>query len=192
MIDVSLIKPKCKLLKPKVLFFDEVTSTNEVAWKHLSAENAQNNVVVIADVQSKGKGRFSRTWYSPSGENLYLSILLNISIPLDRIHLITAIGALAALDTVAENTASGKACIVFPNDVHINGKKISGVLAECKLISGNPDAFVLGIGVNVNTIKFPSEIVSLATSLKLLENKPFELEKIATTLLERIDHYYSC
>ena len=100
---------------------------------------------MFAEEQSKGRGRFGRTWVASKGRAVLCSIILRPSITVDRVPLVTALGALAAADVAGHG-----ARIRFPNDVLLNGKKIAGILVEARFISAQPDVFIVGIGLNVN------------------------------------------
>lgn len=175
---------------PRIFTFDSVDSTNDAAWKLYYEHGENEGIIVFADSQSCGKGRFSRKWHSPAGENIYCSVILRPQIKINQIHLMTALGTLAALDAVNEHSPE-KAAIIFPNDVYIHSRKIAGILTETKLISDMPEAFVIGIGINVNTLEFPDDLRPTATSLAILNNgRALDRQAVAHSLIRRIDHYY--
>ena len=130
----------------QVMRFQRVTSTMDVAWQLVEAE-APHGMTVVAQVQTAGRGRFSRRWISGEGDCLLASVLLRP--PADSAPLLSIAGALAAADAVRALT--GLACAFkWPNDVLLNGRKVSGVLTEVRADTEGNVIVVLGVGLNVN------------------------------------------
>jgi BirA family biotin operon repressor/biotin-[acetyl-CoA-carboxylase] ligase len=152
------------------------TSTNDLAWKAL-LEDVPEGTAFFAEEQTRGRGRFGRSWAAPKGKAVLCSVILRPGIEAARVPLLTAMGALAAADVVGE-----EALIRFPNDVMLDGKKIAGVLVEARYISGRPDLFVLGIGINVQA--HPPGVG--ATSMGPDVSRP----SVARALLEALDGWY--
>jgi BirA family biotin operon repressor/biotin-[acetyl-CoA-carboxylase] ligase len=123
----------------------EVTdSTNRVAAA-LAAEGAPEGAVVVADVQTAGRGRLERTWEAEPGSSLLVSVLLRpTGLPVPRWHLVTAAAGLAA-QSACSSVAGVEVAIKWPNDLLIGKGKVAGILAEA---SGS--AVVLGMGLNVH------------------------------------------
>jgi BirA family transcriptional regulator, biotin operon repressor / biotin---[acetyl-CoA-carboxylase] ligase len=113
-------------------YFDAVDSTNDIAMQWLQA-GAQTGSVVIADEQRQGRGRKGRTWYTPPGAALAVSVIVKPS--LERINRISMIGALAVYDLCAAFGIKNLG-IKWPNDVQINGLKVSGILPEAAWYRG--------------------------------------------------------
>ena len=118
-------------------------STNDLAWRE-ALDGAADGTVVFAEEQTKGRGRFGRSWIAPKGEAILCSIILRPRIGVDRVPLITALGALAAAEV-----AGPGAHIRFPNDVLVEAGKVAGVLVEARFVSSRPEVFIVGIGLNV-------------------------------------------
>lgn len=176
-----------KLLGRQILFFAQIDSTNTFARAQAS-RGAPEGLVVLADGQSKGRGRSGRTWISPAGVNLYMSIVLRPLIPLRKIPLITLVAGVAAAEAL--NDLSGLAVkIKWPNDLLIHGKKIAGLLAEGE---GGNEFLILGIGVNVNwsRAEIPEELQQVATSLYAEKGIEFSRTLVAQELLEKIEEAY--
>lgn len=151
-----------KGLDISVEYFDEVTSTNELLKEY--AKTNHNEKIIIAGLQTAGKGRKGRNFYSPMGTGLYFSILLFPNDKLDKIVNITAMTAVAtalALDEVVFN-GEDTTLIKWVNDVYINDKKISGILTEgySSFESSEDNYIVIGIGINLYppTDDFPKDI----------------------------------
>jgi len=149
----------------RVLHHFEVTgSTNEVAFR-LAQEGAVHGAVVLAEQQTRGKGRRGRVWLSPAGLNLYLSAILRPELSPQRAPELTLLAAVALAETLRE--AGAQAFIKWPNDVQVEGLKIAGILTELSAEPERVHFVVLGMGVNLNLrqAEFPPELKGLATSL---------------------------
>ena len=126
-----------------VLHYDTIGSTNDEA-RRLAGQGAAHGTVVHADQQSTGRGRMARPWFSPPG-NLYMSVLLRLDLPPHRLSELSFLAAVAVAETVAQLLPSRVGITLkWPNDVLVDGGKISGILLETF-----DDATVLGIGLNV-------------------------------------------
>ena len=173
----------------RILCVGSVTSTNDVAWAEAVA-GAEHGLAIFADEQKKGRGRMGREWFAPKGSSILCSVVLRPEIDVDRVPLVTAIAALAAADAVDE-LARVHAKIRFPNDVFVGERKIAGVLVESRFISGRPDLFVVGIGLNGNVKAegFPVDLHNPATSLQVEAGRPVNLAAAARSLLEALDRW---
>ena len=147
-------------------------STNERA-KELALAGAPHGTLVTADEQTAGRGRQGRTWSAEAGDALLLSVVLR---SLDELLPLRA--AVAVADAIPL-----PAQIKWPNDVWVEGKKVSGILVE-----GRPQEgwAVLGIGLNVATRSFPEELAEIATSLAL-EGAALSREEVLDALLVSLD-----
>jgi BirA family transcriptional regulator, biotin operon repressor / biotin---[acetyl-CoA-carboxylase] ligase len=164
--------------------FETVGSTNTVA-----AEQAKNGApegyCVVARQQTAGRGRHGRTWISERGAGLYLSLVLRPLLPVEQLPLITLMAGVAAYDTFHHLGLSPD--IKWVNDILLNERKVSGVLAETvETPIGN--AVVLGIGINLTSGNIPSEMVSTATSL---QDEGAPIDSVEEVLLERLDDWYA-
>ncbi len=170
---------------------NEVPSTNQAAAA-LARENAPHGTVVVAEGQTAGRGRLGRHWHSPSGKNLYCSILLR-ALPagaqqadwLSWIPLIAALAACRAVQVVAGLTPSVK----WPNDILAGGRKLGGVLCESSGV-GTPHAVVIvGVGVNVNLREdeFPADLRPIATSLLIEARQPCDRAALLAALLLELE-----
>ena len=142
-------------------------STNNLL-KTRAAEGAPEGTVVVAGQQSAGKGRMNRSFYSPPGTGLYMSVLLRPQVGAEQSLFITAAAAVAvasAIDAVSENTAG----IKWVNDVYLHGRKVCGILTEASfsMENGGIEYAVLGIGVNILPPAggFPLEIKNLVSTV---------------------------
>jgi len=133
--------------------------------------------VVLAGEQTAGQGRHGRSWHSEAGSGIYCSVVLKPT------PVLTLALGLATADAIAHST--GMMCdLRWPNDVMLAGKKVAGILVQ--LADGNA---IAGIGINVNHTKFPPELASEATSLRLHTGAPISLTDILLTLLPAVDRF---
>jgi BirA family biotin operon repressor/biotin-[acetyl-CoA-carboxylase] ligase len=172
----------------RVVLLPATGSTNDDA-RRLAQEGAPEGTVVVAGAQSAGRGRLGRSWHSPEGSGLYLSIVLRPAEPHDRVGRYALIAALAAQET-CRSTGAVAARIKWPNDVLVEGRKVAGVLAELR--SGPAGAeLVLGFGINVLTPAggYPAELASIVTSLADASGRPVTLEETAVALLSALGRW---
>ena len=165
-------------------YFPTIDSTNTQA-KRMAAEGAPHGTVLIADSQTGGRGRMGRSFHSPAGTGIYMSMLLRPNCPAaDLMHLTCAV-AVAAADGV--ETATGlRPKIKWTNDLVVGRKKLGGILTELSLdSSGNVDYAVIGIGINCNqdAADFPDDIKQIATSLRLSTGKPTDRAAVIAQIL---------
>lgn len=165
-------------------YFDETGSTNEDA-KHFAAEGDPSGTLVVADMQKAGKGRRGRSWVSPAGTSIYMSIALKPEFAPDKASMLTLVMALSVCKGIAEVTGL-ESCIKWPNDIVINRKKVCGILTEMDLEMDYIHSVVIGIGINVNQAEFPEQISETATSLQIECGHSI----IRAKLIERCMHYF--
>ncbi len=165
------------IIGSKLYYHDEVDSTNEYAKRILN--EATDGTVVLADIQTAGKGRIDRQWYSPEG-GLYISIILFTEKPL----LIPVLAAVAICETF-NNNYDILLGIKWPNDILLNDKKIAGVLVEVV-----DAALILGIGINLNIQEFPEELEKNASSIFLETKKKLDKMMVFNDLCREIDNDY--
>src|SRR5215475_1465073 len=147
-----------KKLGSTVLRFDSVSSTNDVA-KDFASSGASEGLCVIAKEQIAGRGRQGRTWSSPAGEGLYMSVVLRPAIKPSDAGMITLASAIAVAETLRLDYETD-AEIKWPNDVLLRGRKICGILIESAVQDDRLDYIVLGIGVNTSQSSFPEEVAN--------------------------------
>lgn len=149
-------------------------------------------IVVIADRQERGKGRFGRCWISPPGANIYMSIITRPQIDPEYATLLTIMAAVGC--TVALRRVTGlNVAIKWPNDLMVSGKKIGGILVEMKSYPDRIIFAVIGIGINVNIDinVFPDDVRKTATSVKNETGKLYQRTVIIAEILNEIDRRYT-
>jgi BirA family biotin operon repressor/biotin-[acetyl-CoA-carboxylase] ligase len=177
--------PRVAALGRPLIWVAEVTSTNDLA-RLLAAAGAPEGAVVVSDVQTHGRGRLGRVWYSPPG-GLWCSILLRPTHAhgLGRLSLGVAVAVAEAVEAETDVHVG----IRWPNDLVAGGRKLCGVLIEAAAGS----AVVVGIGVNVcvDVQALPAEIAARATSLHLLVDPPPDRRRLLDAVLARVGHWYA-
>lgn len=181
---------KKPLLGKEIHFYDELPSTNGHAMT-LASQGAGEGEVVIADRQIEGRGRLGRTWQSPPGVNLYLSVILRPRIKPADAPWITLMTGVAVAQTVSRYCRDGVS-IKWPNDVMAHGKKLCGILTEIKMTTGGIDFAVVGIGVNINMTKdtFDEGHRYRSTSLKEECRCDISRSEFTAALLESFEEWY--
>ncbi len=167
----------------------EVDSTN-TACKRLAAEGSADGAVVMADCQTAGKGRRGRSFLSPPGMGLYLSVLWRPDCPPERLLPLTALSAVAVCRAV-EGLGGVSPRIKWPNDLVLKGRKICGILTELSLEgeSGHVEYVIVGIGVNCRQRPedFPPELREIAGSLDMALPVTVRRPALAAALMEELD-----
>lgn len=171
---------------------ESVTSTNTVL-KEIAEQGGKEGMVVIAEQQSSGKGRLGRSFYSPKGSGLYLSILLRPRFSAEESLSITTAAAVAVAEAV--DAVTGEASqIKWVNDVYFHGKKVCGILTEASVDFENNGLHyaVLGIGVNLREPEdgFTGELQKVAGALFREAPPPGSRAKLAAEILNRFFAYY--
>ena len=153
----------------RIELFDCLPSTNREAAQFAQAE-VEHGTVVVADSQTAGRGRLSRTWFSPPGANLYCSIILRVMRPPERLtewlSWLPLISALAAAEAI-EQVSSIHVSVKWPNDLLISERKVGGILCESGTGSRSDPFQIIGIGINVNVDHedWPADLLDSATSI---------------------------
>ena len=183
-----------------VICFDEVGSTNDVAFD--SARQARSDgLVVLAESQHKGRGRLGRKWISPPGCNILMSVLL-VDEQNTLAHEALTIAAGLAVAEGIDGACRVDCRLKWPNDVLLDGSKLSGVLVEIKNVPLSAQGkaptrksrrcVVIGIGINVNTAPPRNELTSPAVSLAGHLEAAVERVEVIREILARLDHWIDC
>ena len=171
-----------------IIYYKQLESTN-VKIQELAAEGALHGTVVVAEEQTAGKGRRGRSWESPAGENIYMSILLRPILEPEKAPMLTLVMAYSVIKALQMCGYQGVQ-IKWPNDLVLSGKKVCGILTEMSLLGNQIDYVVVGVGVNVNTSQFSQELSDKATSLYLEQGqKAAKQELIEFIVSQFYDEY---
>jgi len=174
----------------EIIVLDETTSTNDVVLQ-MANGGAPEGLVVFAEHQTGGRGQRGNIWESAAGKGLLCSVLLRPNVALqDSARLVD--WAVKGIAWTLESTCLRKVTIKLPNDIHIDGRKVAGVLVEMRAQPGAPHLAVAGIGVNVNQTPshFPEQLRDRATSLAIVLGGPVDRNALAIALLRSLDHLY--
>jgi BirA family biotin operon repressor/biotin-[acetyl-CoA-carboxylase] ligase len=170
-------------------WYDTIDSTNTKA-KELAKAGAPHGTVIVAGKQTGGRGRMGRSFSSPEGMGVYLSVILRPKYPADQLMHLTCAAGVAAMEAV-EKVSGICPDIKWANDLILGGKKLGGILTELGFVGSALDYAIIGIGINCRqqTEDFPPELRDIATSL--LESgqdiNPNELAAALTESLYRMD-----
>ena len=163
------LPPGLRVFTERVTYFDVVASTNDIAMA-LLASGAPEGTTVLAAKQTAGRGRRGRSWFSPDGAGLYLSVVLR-GIQSASVTLLAGVAAAEALRTATRVPVE----LEWPNDLVVEAlerqkdkvprAKVGGILSEGLPGDGKGAGVVVGIGVNVLSTSYPDEIAARASSL---------------------------
>ena len=171
--------------REQILSLEEVESTNTLA-KEMVKNGAKHGTVVIADSQTGGRGRMGRSFQSPAGQGIYMSLILRYPVSPDALMHLTCATAVYLRDALAE-IAPIEPQIKWTNDIIHQKKKLAGILTEL-VITGQETCAIVGIGLNVcqNSMDFLPEIRSIATSLQLILDEKVAREAVFAKILQNL------
>ncbi len=180
---------KTRRIGRPLLAFDRITSTSDMV-KQFALKGASDGLVVVARSQSRGRGRRGRTWVSPAGQGVYLSVLLRPRLASSDAGWLAILGGVAVARVLGQ---LGVKCVAlkWPNDVLVNGRKIAGVLVEPRLGRGHVEFAVVGIGVNVaqRPRDWGAPLRQEATSCAI-EGVRANVNEVIVKLLKEVDKWY--
>ncbi|AAM25144.1 MAG: Biotin-(Acetyl-CoA carboxylase) ligase [Caldanaerobacter subterraneus] len=166
---------------------ESLSSTNDMA-KEL-AYKVPDGTVIVAEEQTKGRGRMGRSWFSEKSSCILTSVILKPQIRPEKTVALTQVAALTVVKAI-EEVCSVKTKIKWPNDIILNSKKVCGILTEMSSEIDVVNYIVIGIGINVNCTEFPDDLKEKATSLQLELEKPVDRKKLLASLLNNLEIYY--
>lgn len=173
----------------EVLYFDTIDSTNTKA-QELAEKGYPSGTLVVADKQESGKGRRGRSWISPSGTGIFMTLMIKPDINPNNASMLTLVAALAVAKAITSVTGE-EAMIKWPNDIVVNSKKVCGILTEMNAQFDYINHIVVGIGINVHNESFPEEISQMASSLMIeAGGKRFHRAQIIAETMSYFEQYY--
>lgn len=186
-MDVNLLSTSLKketLLK-EIIYFPKIESTNTYA----QILKFKDDTLVLTNHQTKGKGRFGRSWISQEGQNLAFTLVKKIKVHVDEVQLLNLYTAYSLVSTLKKmfRDISEKFSVKWPNDILLMDKKVAGILIEVQNLKDTEKTFLIGIGLNVNQTEFDPGISFRATSLRNELNSEIQREKI---LIEFMNFFY--
>ena len=155
---------KTKLLGKNTIYYKEIDSTQNEVWRMIE-NDCENGSVVIADIQTLGKGTHGRTWHTDESNNIAFSFFLKTNCNIKKLDGITVEIAKIIVD-IFEKQYGINLSIKEPNDIVINNKKVGGILTESKVLCEKVEYIVVGIGINTAKEHFTEDIKDIATSIK--------------------------
>lgn len=180
---------KGSLFGKRIHHFFKVDSTNRVALE-LAHAGEPEGAVVLAEEQTAGRGRAGRTWHSERAVGIYVTLVLRPKLAPVQAPLLTMMAGLSAYTAI--QTHSGLVVdLKWPNDLLIRGKKVGGILTEMHAEPGQVRFVIVGIGLNVNQERFPGELGSVATSLRIESGRPQSRLELLVRLLREFESDYN-
>ena len=174
------LSPQTEFMGRELVWTYSCDSTNSAAKRR---SDMIEGTVFASEVQTAGRGRLGRSWLSPPGCGIWMSVLLRPPLPPAEVAPVTLAAGLAVAETVGGT-------VKWPNDVVMNGKKVCGILTEMSAEMERVDHIVVGIGVNANTSEFPAELMDKATSVMLETGKACNRRRLAERILEQFEARY--
>ncbi len=173
----------------RIVEYHEVIDSTNIRARRLAEEGAPMGTLVVSDCQNAGRGRRGRSWVSPSGKNIFMSLILRPDILPSSASMITLVAALAVYDGIktVTNLDTG---IKWPNDIVAGGKKLCGILTEMSAELEGIRYVVVGVGINVNMEEFPDDVSLTATSLYLETGEKVGRSRLIAAIMVAFEQYY--
>lgn len=174
------------LWQERIHYYNVIDSTNTQA-KRMAAAGAPALTVLIADSQTGGRGRLGRSFLSPAGSGIYMSMILRPGVPPAELMHLTCAAAVAACDAV-EQTLGFRPGIKWINDLVVDGKKLAGILTELSIDPKTSlvDWAIVGIGLNCNERQFPPELADIACSAAMVTGQSIDRSELSAALIDAL------
>ncbi len=167
----------------------KIGSTNSAAM-HAAAEGAPEGTVFLAERQTAGRGRGGHSWHSTQSEGIYCSVILRPVLPPSDAAILSLAVALAVHAAVQSRDPHITPDLKWPNDLLIDGKKFCGILTEMNAEATRVRHIVVGMGINVNHVTFPTDLKPIATSLRLASGREWARVELCAALLKSLEREY--
>jgi BirA family biotin operon repressor/biotin-[acetyl-CoA-carboxylase] ligase len=189
--DYLLMQIKSDLWKD-IIVYDSVESTNDLAMSLATKGEIAPGTALVADQQTRGKGRLGRTWESPAGSNIYMSLIIRPELEPKDTTMLTVLAAVAGVRAI-QRSCDIPVSIKWPNDLVISNKKLGGILTEVRADPDRVGLAVIGMGINVNMDfrGLPDVIRDIATSVRIETGKKHPRNEIIIQLLKEFEHWHS-
>ncbi|MBP3824744.1 MAG: biotin--[acetyl-CoA-carboxylase] ligase [Butyrivibrio sp.] len=179
------------------IWYKDITdSTNDDA-KRLAEEGAPHGMLVVADKQEQGRGSRGRSWETPAGVGIAMSLIVRPKVPIECVSMLTLVMGLSVAEGAEQainesiSESSFTCNIKWPNDVILADRKICGILTELHMEpSGEMSDVVIGVGINVNMARFPEDIKDVAGSLLTGCGRPIDRSLVVARVMERFEENY--
>lgn len=173
-----------------LIIYESLGSTQDLA-RELARQGDSEGTAILALEQTSGRGRLGRTWVSPPGKNLALSVILKPQINPQHASLLGMAASIATAETV-ESCGIARAELKWPNDVLVNGRKIAGILSEAAVTSDRVEYVIVGLGLNLNCSRedFPHDLRESVTSIATCTGQIYDVEETARVFLHKMHGLY--
>jgi BirA family transcriptional regulator, biotin operon repressor / biotin---[acetyl-CoA-carboxylase] ligase len=170
---------------------ESVESTQRIAHRFAS-EDVPEGTVIIAEEQLSGRGRMDRKWHSPKYTGIWMSLIIRPNIPLSKAPQLTLLTAVSIVQAIEETTDLLPE-IKWPNDILINGKKVTGILTELQAEADRIHSIIIGIGLNVNQTRedFPLELRETASSLYIELGQTVSRAEVIRCIFKNFEKLYT-
>ncbi|MDV6377696.1 biotin--[acetyl-CoA-carboxylase] ligase [Sporosarcina sp. GW1-11] len=172
-----------------IRYFKTCPTTQTIA--HEEAQNgASDGTLIISEEQTAGKGRLARPWVSNAGRGIWMSLIIRPKLAPQQAPQLTLVAAVAIVRAI-EDVTNIQPVIKWPNDILINGKKVTGILTELQADPDRVKAIILGMGVNANQelADFPEELQTIATSLRIEKGEKVDRAKLVAKIMHYLEQY---
>jgi len=179
-----------RIMGKSIHVFEEIDSTNDQAYR-LAEHGAKEGTLVVAERQTKGRGRLGRSWYSPAGLGIWMSVILRPDLPPATAPALSLVAGLSLARTI-EDHLDLNAELKWPNDCLLDGKKTAGILTELSAEKEKVRFVVLGVGINVlhQRADFPAGLQNTATSLALAARREIDRVQFLCAFLRQLEDDY--
>lgn len=181
---------KTNFIGKNIHYEETVDSTQKIAHQ-LASEGVPEGTVILAEEQLSGRGRMDRKWHSPKYTGIWMSLILRPNILLTKAPQLTLLTAVSVVQAIEELTSLTPE-IKWPNDILINGKKVTGILTELQAEADRIHSIIVGIGINVNQRldDFPEELHDKASSLLIETGEPVPRAELIRAIFTRFEKLY--
>lgn len=178
------------ILGKKVIHFETTPSTQLIAHQE-ATKGAPEGTLIVSEEQTSGKGRMLREWHSSKQKGIWMSLILRPTLPLEKAPQFTLIAAIAIAKAI-EDVIGLEPEIKWPNDLLLDGKKVTGILTELQGEADQIRYLIIGMGINVNqeSQDFPDELQDKATSLLIESGKKIKRKTVVQHILKNLEKYY--
>lgn len=184
----QLALKQSSLTTTNLIIHDSIPSTND----YLLKTPWNNNIMIcLAETQTKGKGRLGRSWYSPPGENIYLSIGIQSKTAKTKFLGLSLIVAIAIIDAIKDYGITANFAIKWPNDILFQQQKVAGILIDTFSKTTNTNNLIIGVGLNLNMLTCPADLpLKPWISLQQITGKIIEKNIMTALLIYHILNYF--
>lgn len=179
---------RTNFLGREIIHYKKIDSTQNEIWRLVQNKNIKNGTLVIADIQTDGKGTNGRIWHTDEVDNIAFSFFIETDCNIKKFDGIT-IEIAKIIINILKDKYDINLEIKQPNDIVYNGKKIGGILTQSRIISEVVKFLVIGIGINTSKMNFLEDIKYIATSIKKEFNTDVDIKDFIAEFCNRFENY---